>query len=81
MIDEKKLAEMRKHFPNMAFGSKRTRDDFEEMLDTLEALWKVARAAEAIAEANRKWGWYEIPSKGEYLSHLFAALSALKEKA
>ena len=54
MIDEKKLAELRKFMPG---------DDYwtninvvvtkREILDTIEALWKIARAAEKIIYAPR----------------------------
>jgi hypothetical protein len=80
VIDEKRLAALRERSAYLVPTFDRPVNSlFVEMADTLEALWRVARAAESIAKENSKVGWYEIPSRGSYLSDLFSALSALSQ--
>lgn len=77
MIDETKLSELRKHYAgcSSAYEPCPITDAFEEISDTLEALWKVARAAEEVREC-------ESPvSKGEVaFKKLVEALAALETK-
>ena len=74
MIDEKKLAEMRKDWvensPTRTMILAPELLDVDEVLDTLEALWRVARAAD---ERFDQW------TPETYLK-LKNALDVLKEK-
>lgn len=68
MIDEKKLMELRIVGSQHVAGHVR----LDDVLDTLEALWKVARVAENIPEGITRENW-------GHFDDLASALAALHE--
>ncbi len=76
MINEQQLAQLRKFFQDpQTHNSLILRDAFHQMADTMEALWKVMRAAEDFNAA------YESEDDNvEVRLKLKDALAALKEK-
>ena len=57
MITEEKLVELRDHLKGTLYFNQSPNvhflDDANEICDTLSALWRVAKAAEAVADAAR----------------------------
>lgn len=82
LIDEKKLAELKKHWDGFPFklNGNITNSDIVEMLDTLEALWKVARAGsniEDILEVPTRLGDHSQEVMAKAIDDFRDALAAL----
>lgn len=73
MIDEKRLAEYEKKWALLGWY------EFNEMVSTIKALWKVVRAAEGLMS---EWDnpVPDLARKGNFRKDLRLALFALKEK-